>query len=160
MAHTPQIQSAYLCAPLNPRKLDKFLKKAKDVLKLEQFDAIAFRGMSGALVAPLLAHKLHKTLIMVRKGDGESVRSHSMRNIEGDDAAKRYLIVDDFLASGNTVRDIAREVRYFTGGKAECIGAMLYYHHIDSGDPLVVDKLCATWTYPLGALKFEPYALP
>ena len=153
MAHSPKIMSNYLCAPLSPRRLNKFLKKAKEVLKPVEFDAIAFRGMSGALVAPLLAHKLNKTLIMVRK---DSDNSHAMRMVEGDMNAKRYLILDDFLASGETVRTIVRAAYGFTDGEAQCVGVMLYYHHINSNDSLIVDTLCVTGTYPDGALKFDP----
>ncbi len=151
MAHSPLISSAYLRAPLNPRKLDKFLKAAKEVLKACDFDAIAFRGMSGALVAPLLAHKLHKTLIMVRK---ENDSTHAMRLVEGDRAAERYLIVDDFMSSGNTVRMIAQCIHSWMNGEAKCAGVMLYHSFIDSGEPLVVDTECMTCTYPEGALKF------
>jgi len=94
-------------------------------------------------------------LNMVRK---EREQSHAMRLVEGDIAAKRYLIVDDFLATGETIRAIVRAVHDFTNDEVKCIGVMLYYH-INGGDPLVIDSLCVTGAYPDGALKFDPSAL-
>ena len=44
-------------------------------------DAIAFRGMSGALVGPMVALELGKEFIMVRK---RNANSHSSYMVEGN----------------------------------------------------------------------------
>jgi len=65
------------------------------------YDTIAVRGVSGLTVGSILAHMLQKHLIIVRK-DGES--SHG-KPVEGV-VNSRYIIVDDFEVSGNTVNVI------------------------------------------------------
>ncbi len=69
--------------------------------------AIAFRGLSGSMVAPIVAHQLDLNPIGIRK-PGES--SHqgstvSRVDIHGEEV-KRYVIVDDFVATGDTIRKI------------------------------------------------------
>jgi hypothetical protein len=72
------------------------------------FDTIAFRGTSGALIAPAVAAKLRKNILMVRKqGDG----SHSGCPLEGNGDIERYIIVDDFIATGATVEKILAAVK-------------------------------------------------
>jgi adenine/guanine phosphoribosyltransferase-like PRPP-binding protein len=109
--------------------LKETLRIAAKTLRKYEFDAIAFTGMSGALLAPTLALRLEKNLLMVRKpGD-----SHSGMRVEGDKAALRYVIVDDFMASGRTVRTILKEVADFAWN-AQCIGvceAVSYDKEID-----------------------------
>jgi orotate phosphoribosyltransferase-like protein len=94
----------------------------------KNFDSIAFRGVSGALVAPILAHKLKKHLISVRKNTHDS---HVMSNykVEGNVASQSYIIVDDFICSGNTIKTIVNEVmewqeRY--GYEGKCYAVVCY----------------------------------
>lgn len=88
------------------------------------FDAIAFRGMSGAMVAPVVAARLNKTLIMVRKdGDG----SHSPQRVEGDCEAARYIILDDLISRGDTVRTIQKTIHDKFNPAAVCVGIALWH---------------------------------
>ena len=53
-----------------PRSRKVFIRRAIKALTLfglDKFDTIAFRGMSGALIGPILADALNKHLILVRK---------------------------------------------------------------------------------------------
>jgi adenine/guanine phosphoribosyltransferase-like PRPP-binding protein len=87
-----------------------------------QFDAIAVRGMSGATVGSILAHLLGKDLIIVRK---PNVSDHSIESVEGPlsrDPLARYLIVDDFEVSGETIRAIKEAI----GKQAAYVGYYLY----------------------------------
>jgi len=86
-----------------------------------EFDAIACRGVSGLLIAPIVAMRLNKSLIVVRKGED----THSMYTVEGDHGARRYLILDDFIDQGDTVREIASEI-YATNRLARCVGFIAY----------------------------------
>src|ERR1700676_3614538 len=95
MPHEPCIRSDYLGEVFNPKKLKAFLKLAVPLVKKYDFQSFAFRGISGALIAPLLAHKTEKTLIVVRKPKPDE-SSHSGYPVEGDLNAQRYIIVDDF----------------------------------------------------------------
>lgn len=63
------------------------------------FEAIAYRGQSGAITASIIAHKLRKPLILIRK---EGDKGHSYYTFEGPITIKNYLIVDDFMSSGET----------------------------------------------------------
>jgi adenine/guanine phosphoribosyltransferase-like PRPP-binding protein len=94
----------------------KFLEK-----KTREFDAIAFRGMSGALVAPSVATALGKNLLMVRKE-----HSHSTMNVEGFyGTPQRYIIVDDFISMGSTCKEIITQVSNFCDENT-CVGIALY----------------------------------
>jgi orotate phosphoribosyltransferase-like protein len=126
--HEPNYYHAeYLSRIIRTENLRKTLKDTRKVLEKLQFDAIAFRGMSGAMLAPTLALRMNKTLLMVRKG---TENSHSTRPVEGDKAARRYVIVDDLVDSGCTVRAICDEVKTFAP-YALCIGVVEvnYLHH-------------------------------
>lgn len=117
--HTPEIHSSYLDRFLDTMQLCEIIKLAVKKLHGKQFEAFAFRGMSGALLAPPLALKMKKTLIMVRKPG----QCHTDRTVEGDAAAERYIIVDDFVSTGETIRTIVEEVtKAFP--RATCIGLL------------------------------------
>lgn len=93
------------------------------------FDAIAFRGMSGAAVGFPLGMLLDCPMLMVRKQDG----SHSRRKVEGavSREIKRYAIIDDFCDTGKTLNQIV--MRVTEAFKARlwrppvCAGAVFYH---------------------------------
>lgn len=105
----PLIVGYYLRNCFDTHKLRQYI--ALTVKKLrphaKKFDSIAFRGMSGSLVAPAVAAKLRKHLIMVRKND----QNHSGATVEGYGLSKAYIIIDDFVDSGATVATIIKEIR-------------------------------------------------
>lgn len=127
-AHVPHIHSSYLRKFLEPDKLKDHIRMACVALSDWDFDAIAFRGMSGALIAPPVALALGKTLIMVRKPDEDS---HAIRwsipkenhLVEGDAGARTYIIVDDFISSGRTKEAIIEAVKNFAP-HARCLGLL------------------------------------
>ena len=89
------------------------------------FDSIAFSGMSGALVAPIVALRLNKETILIRKnGDGSHSNRDSNRVFEGYLDSRRYIIVDDFIFSGDTVKRIKRVVYGASGAKL--VGVAVY----------------------------------
>jgi adenine/guanine phosphoribosyltransferase-like PRPP-binding protein len=99
---------------LSPEIRAKRIKGALAVIKHhekqgEVFDAIAYRGASGAITASIIAHHLKKPLILVRKP--EDTRGHSPYMVEGPTVVKRYLIVDDFMSTGATYEAIREAVR-------------------------------------------------
>lgn len=106
----PQIVSGHLDEFLHVSSLRQQAILAQQVLEDYEFDTIAFRGMSGALIAPILALNLQKELILVRKPADDS---HSWFKVEGNKDAQRYVIVDDFESSGKTKRTIIEAVRTF-----------------------------------------------
>ncbi len=105
---TDTLRTSYLHAALW-RGRKSIIQDTIDFLRprADQFDAIAFCGMSGALVAPSVADALDKHLIMVRKADDGS--RHSSLPVEGI-LEGRYLILDDFISSGRTVKFIMAQI--------------------------------------------------
>ena len=93
-----------------------------DILRRYEFDALAFRGQSGSLIAPVLALALDKTMLMVRKNMTDC---HSGQIVEGDLGAQRYIIIDDLISSGKTVTTIVEEIAK-VARKAVCLGVLEY----------------------------------
>lgn len=116
-----KLNTEYLKA-LDYRSAQKILARAEKLLSKIKFDAIAYTGASGSLIAPALAFRMNRGLILVRK----EKNTHSGSKVEGHIDVERYIIVDDFVTSGKTVKRIAREV------KAHCYQAKLvgvYEYH-------------------------------
>jgi adenine/guanine phosphoribosyltransferase-like PRPP-binding protein len=123
--HKPNYDStvAHLRPFIRPSDNKKIIRNCIAVLSHLDFDTIAFRGLSGALLAPVIAMKMGKELIAVRKGE----KCHSYRMLEGNTAVERYVIVDDFVSCGDTVRAILDEV-YAVAPEAKCIGVLEANH--------------------------------
>jgi adenine/guanine phosphoribosyltransferase-like PRPP-binding protein len=98
----PTVDTGYFDTAFDKR--EKVIGKALAILKhcKDDFDVIVCRGYSGMVIAPTLAFCLKKPLFVVRK-DGE--KSHSAKKYIGD-LGKRYLMVDDFISSGQTYEEI------------------------------------------------------
>jgi hypothetical protein len=101
-------QSEYLDTSLDRAAADRVIKELIKFIKASQveFDSIAFRGMSGALIAPIVAFKMKKDLILVRKKES----SHSNHAVEGNKATRRYIIIDDFVGGGTTLDTIVSTI--------------------------------------------------
>ena len=88
----------------------------------DEFDTIAFRGMSGAVIAPTVAYFMNKPMVLVRKS-GDS--THSSCVLEGcGTEVERYVIVDDMVSTGATVREI--QTQMWDRANAKCVGIVLY----------------------------------
>src|SRR5258706_474101 len=84
----------------------KAVKKIRAIKRKHPFDAIAFTGSSGAALAFPLSYLLKLPLIHVRKG-----KSHyGGGQIEGTISSKRYLIIDDFIETGASIRRVIKAV--------------------------------------------------
>jgi hypothetical protein len=119
------IRSDYLHTTIDISELPVTIAGVVQLIKNSgvQFDAVAFRGTSGLLVAPSVAMALNKSMILVRKYNTED--SHSFCRVEGETDAATYVIIDDFIRSGSTVRAIAQEIAS-AGIKSECVGIFTY----------------------------------
>lgn len=85
------------------------------------YDAIAFTGQSGSMIAPHVAARLNKKMLMVRIEGG---RCHSSESVEGYLSSKKYVVIDDRIAYGNTIVNIQRSLLAFNESKM--IGLFLY----------------------------------
>lgn len=101
------VSSSYLHSVYDPESFQRTVELTVELMKpnLDGFDAIVFRGSSGAALAYPVAYLLKKPLLHVRKELG-----HSYSKLEGLYGAKRIAIVDDFVSSGDTLRTIMQEV--------------------------------------------------
>ena len=96
---------------LTSELLKEIVAESVEQLSTLDFDTLAFIGLSGATVAPIIAHQMGKELLMVRKNGGQD-NSNSSQWIEGNVGAKRVVIVDDLISSGKTMSQMMRALRY------------------------------------------------
>jgi adenine/guanine phosphoribosyltransferase-like PRPP-binding protein len=90
------------------------------------FDTLVGTGLSGALAAQLLAQSVSCHFAVVRKS-GES--THSNNTVEGV-IGKRWLFVDDLVASGETRSRVKAAMQSFCdehGFESVYVGDYLYY---------------------------------
>ncbi len=110
------IQSSYLGFFLRHRDKKKVIQEICRHITNRQldFDTIAFRGVSGGLVAPAVAYELGKEVLIVRK----ETTHHSSFMVEGNMTARKIFIIDDFLCSGKTalsiIDNIVTAMRHFS----------------------------------------------
>ena len=96
------------------RVVDDLRKRMKE----HPFDAIAFIGISGAVLAPIVAYELGVGLIAVQK---KGTRACSRRHWHGP-MDVRYIILDDDVNTGATLRWVLRAI----GDASTCVGAYFY----------------------------------
>ena len=123
------------------------IQEALGVLRQYEFDSIAFRGVSGAMTAPILAYLMNKNFLAVRKGRSEEY-THSAHEVEGDGRAQRYIIVDDFVADGTTVNCILQAIKRFAPN-ARCLGVLEINAMAD------VLYMCGNMAVSMGQIKRE-----
>lgn len=113
---------SYLRNLLRPDKIQRTIRNATIVLARYdfQFDAFAVRGISGTLLGAHLSLAMSKYLNVVRKSDMDS---HSYRWVEGNRNTRKYIILDDCVASGNTVYQIVSHMKKFAP-HAVCLGVL------------------------------------
>ena len=123
MADGKYIQgSSHTSLVLNHKSRNKIIIKAVCDLRkiINDFDSIACCGISGLMVVPQIAELLEKHIVIVRKNE----RSYSNFKIEGV-SPYRYIIVDDLICSGSTIRRIKNSIKQEIP-MAKCVGAYCY----------------------------------
>ena len=114
--------ASHTCHVLNHKNRNKIIIKAVcDLRKIsDSFDSIACCGVSGLMVVPQIAELLNKNIVVVRKGE----RCYSEFRTEGV-APFRYIILDDLICSGSTVKHIKKVLKN-EYSRSECIGIYCY----------------------------------
>ncbi len=74
--------------------------------KTGTFDSIAVSGASMMLIASVVAYRLKKNIILVRKEEEER---NSKCSVEGQ-TDQRYIIIDDLIASGRTLKYVIKQI--------------------------------------------------
>lgn len=115
--------SSHTCHVLNHKERNRIIIKAVcDLRKIsDTFDSIACCGTSGLMVVPQVAELLNKNIVLVRK---KTDKCYSDFIIEGV-SPFRYIILDDLICSGNTVRHIKYSIRE-EHSRAKCVGLYCY----------------------------------
>lgn len=122
-ADPPIVAPDYLEAPFTPRLREYMIKALIKAIKSKfpKVSAIAARGNSGIPLASIIAHKLQLPLIAVRKNESR----HDTRTMTGYVGEGTYVIVDDLISSGETIRAILDTVKQ-NSAKLTCVGIFLY----------------------------------
>jgi hypothetical protein len=128
----------YLDKVLYPARLQERTKiVSKNLLQLKKvlnYDAIAFRGYSGAGMAFPVSYLTGLPLMLVRKTNLYNQLTDNSHGylVEGDDSdITNYVILDDFIASGETVRSMIQTINHKTFRadfpvRLHCVGVCLY----------------------------------
>ena len=95
-----------------PYKRYKFLCNYDTVSLYDMVEDPRYRGTSGAMIAGAMLNELHninpttKTYILiVRKEEDTSAHCSSLRGID-EVGTTRFIVVDDFIASGETIEAV------------------------------------------------------
>lgn len=115
--------ASHTCQVLNHKIRTKIIIKAVcDLRKIsDEFDSIACCGTSGLMVVPQIAELLNKNILLIRKKNEKCYSDFAIEGVK----PFRYIIIDDLICSGNTVRHIQRSIgdEY---EKTVCIGLYCY----------------------------------
>jgi adenine/guanine phosphoribosyltransferase-like PRPP-binding protein len=123
-----KIRTSYLRNVYEPEFFKRIPEAVEIVQRMQkklEFDAIAFTGISGMSFGFPLSYLLKLPVINIRK-DWRDTGSHYRGRIEGTVSSRRYLIVDDFISTGDTVKNIIKIIHEELGGKAIPVGLFLH----------------------------------
>jgi adenine/guanine phosphoribosyltransferase-like PRPP-binding protein len=84
-----------------------------------KFKSIVCTGLSGVLVAPEVAARLGKPIVIVRKNES----SHG-KPVEKKQLIGRYIVIDDFVETGSTIQRVIEQIDLNDVG--EYVGAYFY----------------------------------
>ena len=109
-------------------KVEQLRNRLPEIMELTGADSVVVSGKSGISMAFALQMVLDFNLVVVRKrGEG----SHG-EPVEGRSGAEmhRYIILDDFVATGSTVRRIRHDLEDYAGfvgqKPPQCVGVLTY----------------------------------
>jgi len=108
---------------LNHKYRNRVIIEAYTKLKKVDFwyDAIVCSGTSGMIVVPQIAELLKKNIIIIRK---KNDNSYSDFIVEGPHT-NQYIIIDDLICSGSTVKYIINNIRE-ESSRSKCMGIYTY----------------------------------
>jgi len=109
VSHYPYLSKFFTSA--RKERVEKVADNIKNFLKSKGINkdtvTIVGTGISGTMAATLVCSILDMPIGIVRKDE----RCHSHREIESTCMINRYIIVDDFIAMGNTVTGVKEKVQ-------------------------------------------------
>jgi orotate phosphoribosyltransferase len=135
------------------QRISSAVEEIKKLIKQHEIDAIAFTGSSGSALAFNIASRINIGLLYIRK-EKESRNSTTTVECNTHTEIRNYLIVDDFICMGETVRRIARSIEEVAISKNTCIPKCKGIYLYDDEDPYKEFSVCGN-TVPVFALKFR-----
>lgn len=129
--------SSYGWGVYSPKEFKNYMQKClKKIVSLQKhlgFEGIAFSGNSGSSLG-ILAYYEHGIFPLYVRKLGEKHHGSLIEGFSPKSGIRKYLIVDDLIATGSTIRvmmrQIHREARMNEQDIPECVGIFLY----QSGD--------------------------
>lgn len=112
------IQSDYLQAVFDKKSLKTIVRKVSQEVRMLKPDAIICRGVSGISVAFPAGLRCNMPVVVVRKPTDDS---HSYLKVEGVRGFNTYVIIDDFIRTGATVKAIKDAVH-----ASKCLAVITY----------------------------------
>jgi len=115
--------ASHTCHVLNHKYRTKTIIKAFcDLRKISSdFDSIACCGVSGLLVVAQVAELLDKNIVIVRKKNEDCYSKFKTEGV----ATFRYIILDDLICSGDTVKHIKNSLKR-EYARSICVGVYCY----------------------------------
>ncbi len=134
------MSSAYLTHALNPVGRKTIVRRIVSAIKKSgvSFNAVACRGVSGLVIAPIIAHYFNKPLVVVRKpGELSQDNCHGFEQIEVSSSKilQYYIIIDDLVSSGETIGTIVDDIKTSDQDiikQANCAGVFLYESQVQT----------------------------
>lgn len=127
-------------------KVRKADKKFASLRKTMKIDALAFCGSSGAAIAFPLAMRNSVPMIYVRK-TGE--KSHGSRIECNGEHIQTYIIVDDMISSGSTIRHIMANIKKCAKQnqweEPKCLGILLFDSISHPGERIFDNEFLPVW---------------
>ncbi len=121
-----RLKTDYLDA-FDHKKRQVAIDKCISILKAFSEDVgLVFTGLSGQLIGIPLAHTTNRPFAIVRQVPSY----HSCLKVEGYIHVSQYIIIDDFIESGKTIKTIIKEMTK-ASPKAKCIGILLYEERLE-----------------------------
>jgi orotate phosphoribosyltransferase len=126
------ITGSYGWAHMDPKRITRrfqvAVKRMAQVREEHPFDTIVFRGISGAAFGFVAGVALQTKVVYVRK---EGEKSHGYKlECNSNSPIKSYIIVDDFVCSGDTIRAIVEQINKRAKQNEQrppaCAGVLLY----------------------------------
>ena len=132
----------WVIQPSLPKAAKAWRKSIRKLIEEQKIDALAFSGSSGSAAAFSIGSYIKIPLIYVRKPEevshGRAIECNMYEPIS------RYLIVDDFVCSGKTIKYIYRKIEEYSRSfknDIRCAGVWLYDDSGEfAGDTIEVKK--------------------
>lgn len=127
---TSYLEDIFMYPDKYSQLVDRIAGQLEALRKKQSFTGMVFRGQSGAALAYPLSARLHIPLICVRK---QNENSHGF-DVEGPQAnVRRFIILDDFIETGQTIKDLLKEMDHQNKwsnpskhNRVRCSGIVLY----------------------------------